>query len=341
MTRPPIFMGAALAVTVAALLLSLSTGASALAPAQVIGALTAFDADSYDHYVVVYQRLPRALIAIYVGSLMACAGAVLQGLTRNPLASPATLGVNAGATLFVVGGAYLFHFGPSAQGAAALMGGTLGFAGSLFLARFTGLARDPRGLSLILSGALVSMLLLGIANAFLLADPARRTDFLGWITGNINHVYAERLYDVWWIGALSLAALLFLARPLTLISLGIDKAASAGVPVFWVRRGAFAAVMLGASSAVAICGPVGFVGLVVPHIVRPFVGSAMRWLLPASALVGASLCLLADVVARRAFAPFTLHTGVVMDLLGGVAFALIVHRVYLAPRRGRAAEGTP
>jgi iron complex transport system permease protein len=313
--------------------LSLSVGRGSMRPLLTLEALLRFDPGNYEHHVVVYQRLPRALIAIHVGALMACGGAVLQTLTTNPLASPSTLGINAGATAFVVAGAYLFGFDLEAQGLAALVGAIVGFLSCLAVARLAGLSRDPRRLSLILSGALMSMLFMGIAHALLLSDPARRSDFLDWITGNINHVYVDRLATFWWIGAGSFAGLLVLSRPLTLIMLGPDKAASAGVPVDTVVRLSLLTVAVGSGSAVAICGPIGFVGIVVPHLVRPLVGAGLGALLPTCALIGASICLLADLCARSLFQPYQLHTGVLLDLLGGLVFALIVKRFYLTRER--------
>lgn len=315
----------------AVLLASLVIGATSIPASTVFASFLHFDETDYDHYVVLYQRLPRAGIAIYSGALMAGGGLVLQGLTRNPLASPSTLGINAGATLFVVAGAYLFNLGLPSQGIAALVGGVFGFLACQAVARLAGGAKDPRGLSLILSGALVSMLFIGLANALLLSDAARRTEFLGWVTGNINHIYADRLMAVWPIGIVAFIGLFVLARPLTLMALGEEKAASVGVNVKWTARLALACVMFGAASAVAICGPVGFVGLVIPHVVRPLVGVNFRLSLPAAALLGALACLLADIMARQAFAPYVLHTGVLLDLLGGVVFALIVKRYYLTP----------
>ena len=329
------------ALTAAAVLLlavsffaNLSVGTITIPWTDIVSAFFRFDPDNYGHYVVFYQRLPRALIAIYVGATMAIGGVVLQDLTRNPLASPSTLGINAGATVFVIAGVFLFDLSVPAQGMAALAGGVAGFLGCLAVARMADQSRDPRGLALILSGALVSMLLVSIANAFLLSDPTRRTDFLGWVTGNINHVYADRLALFWWIGVIAFATLLLLARPLALITLGPEKAASAGVNVSMVSRLALTAVMLAAASAVAICGPVGFVGLVVPHIVRPLAGGRIGLALPAGGLVGGIICLLADLAARMAFAPYVLHTGLLMDLIGGLIFALIVKRYYLTPGAG-------
>lgn len=331
MRRPLLVLAVAAIALAAALCANLSFGASPIPAAEIVRAIVHFDDANYDHYVVLFQRLPRAAIAAFVGAVMACGGAVLQGLTRNPLAAPSILGINAGATLFVVAGVILFDISAGTQGIAAIAGGLFGFGSCLVVARLAGLSGDPRGLALILSGAIVSMFYVGIANALLLASPARRSDFMSWVTGNINHVYADRLADFWWIAAVSLAGLMLLARPLTLITLGAEKAASAGVNVAMVTRLALTAVVVSASAAVAVCGPVGFVGLIVPHMVRPFVGETFRFALPVNALAGATVCLVADLTARTAFAPHVLHTGLMMDLVGGGVFALLVRRFYLVP----------
>jgi len=328
--------GVVAALLLLGFLINLAIGATYIALPEVISALVAFDPDDFNHYAVVYQRLPRALIAAYVGAMMASSGLVTQGMLRNPLAAPSIIGINAGATLFVVTGAFIFDLGIAAQGGAALAGAAAGLVSCLAVARLAGGDRDPRGLSFILAGGLVSMLYVALSNAILLSDPARRSDFLGWITGNINHVYADRLYQVWGLGAASFVVLLILARPLTLIMFGAEKAASVGVNVVWTRRLAFAAVLAAAGSAVAICGPVGFVGLVVPHMVRPLVGARFSAALPASASLGALVCLLADLIAGQAFQPYVLHTGIVMDLVGGLIFILIVKRYYLASNAGSA-----
>ncbi|MBE9638700.1 FecCD family ABC transporter permease [Salipiger mangrovisoli] len=323
--------GAALALLLAAAVASLSLGATPIAPREVLRALVAFDAESVDHFVVLSQRLPRALIAVYAGAVLAAGGAVMQGITGNPLASPSTLGVSAGAMLGMLVSVFGFGAGLAGQGGAALAGGFGGFALTLAVARLTGLGPDPRGVPLILSGALTGMLLAGVSGTLLLTDPARRAEYLSWLAGNINHFYADRLAVFWPLGLASGLILLALARPLTLIGLGRERAEALGVPVRRVSRAGLAAVVLGASSATAICGPVGFVGLVVPHLVRPVTGAHLARLLPVSALVGAALCLLSDVLARRAFAPFTLHTGVLLDLVGGVCFGTLVYRLYLRP----------
>ncbi len=312
-------------------------GAGSVSLSDAVRVLSTADPQSFGETVVLYQRLPRALIAIYVGSVTACSGLVFQGVVRNPLASPSTLGVNAGATLFVVIGVFVFGLDISAQGFAALIGAFAGLAVSLFVARIAQGDEAGGGLALILAGALVSMLFMGITSAFLLSNPLQRSELLNWVTGNINHVYVDRLYAFWWIGALSLILLGAIARPLTLVLLGREKAESAGVNVSLTTRSALIAAVAASGSAVAICGPIGFIGLIVPHILRPVLGSGLSYLLPASAILGACICLLADIGARLALQPYVIHTSVIMDLIGGVVFVVIVKRYYLSSSRMRTA----
>lgn len=314
---------------------NLCLGTQIIPPAEVLIALIAPDPNNYDHFIILTQRVPRMWIAIYTGGVMAVAGAVLQSLSRNPIASPQVLGINSGAALFVVVGVVIFgvplNGAQGLQAGLALLGGITGFAGSILIARAAVVSSDPRGLGLILSGAILSMLFSGMANALLLTDPNLRAEMLNWLAGNINHVYVDRLYHLWWLGTGSTLVLLFLARPLTLVSLGHDTASAAGVAVLPVTLGAVSAVVLGSSSAVAICGPIGFVGLVIPHMVRPFTGNVLTRQLPVCALGGAGLCLWADVAARLAFRPYVLNTGVMMDLLGGLVFVWVVRRHYFRP----------
>lgn len=309
--------------------MNLTIGPTAIDPADILAALVAFDAENFDHFIVAYQRLPHALIAAYVGAVMAMGGTVLQGVTRNPLSSPASLGINAGATMFIVISVFVFDLGMYAQGVFGLVGAIFGFVCCVFLTRLTGAKAVGSGLSFIISGALVSMLFFGISNALLLSDPAKRSDYLGWISGNINHVYADRLYLMAVIGGIATLVLLYIARSLTLVTLGREKAASMGVNVTRTSWIAVMCVVLGSGSATAICGPIGFAGLIVPHIVRPIFGDSFSINLPASALLGALVVLLADIMARSAFTPFVVHTGIIMDLIGGAVFVYIVRRYYV------------
>jgi iron complex transport system permease protein len=311
-------------------MVSLSVGAVWISPQEVIKALVSFDPTQYHHTLIQYQRMPRVLIALYCGAVMAVSGVILQGLTRNPLASPSTLGINAGAMTATLLCVFYSDFGLVAQGVFAILGGCLAFFAASLMAKSISGTKEVLGVSLVLSGVLISMLLAGIANAILLSDPTRRTDFLNWAVGNISHVYVERLSAFYPIGLVSIVALMALARPLSLLLLGHEKAASMGVSTPWLTRIAFIAVVLGASSAVAVCGPIAFIGLMIPHIVRPVVGAKFTRTLPACALVGAVLCVLADLIARTIIAPYLLNTGLVMDLVGGVFFVWVVRHYYLS-----------
>ncbi|MFD1710586.1 FecCD family ABC transporter permease [Ottowia flava] len=313
------------------MLLSLMLGATHYGWRQVAAALLAFDDADYDQSVIVLQRLPRALMAMFAGAATACAGAVLQAMLRNPLASPSLLGVSSGAAMCVLLVAAALPGAIDWQGLAAMAGGCLGLLASMAVARWVGsVDGNGRGLSLVLAGALVSMFCTAIANALMLTDPQRRDAFMHWLLGNINHVYADRLAQFWPLGCAGMMLLLVLARPLTLLSLGEDKAAAAGVNVPLLSRLALLGVALACSAAVAVCGPLGFVGLAVPHMVRPVMGAALTRLLPGCMLSGALVCLLADMAARTVFAPHALHTGVLLELCGGLAFIAIVRRIYVA-----------
>lgn len=322
------FLAAAAGFLFACVVLNLSFGSKNIPMADVIQALFAFDEKNYDHFIILFQRSPRALIACYVGASMAICGAVLQGLTRNPLASPSLLGVNSGATLFVIAIGIYMSVPEAWHGLLAFAGGLFGYFSCLTLARIAGIANDPRNLSLILAGAVISILYGAIANALVLADPGLRFDMLGWVTGNINHAYVERLQQIWPIGAVGALTVFALGAPLTLIMLGQEKAQSTGVNVALVSNIAIFASVGAAAAAVSICGPIGFVGLVVPHIVRPFAGAHFSLSLPANAMMGAAFVLIADLIARIAFAPFVLHTAVVLELVGGLVFIFIVKRFY-------------
>ncbi|WP_340620087.1 FecCD family ABC transporter permease [Xenorhabdus siamensis] len=309
---------------------SLSFGVNIASVSQIYAALTQSEPQDYEQAVILYQRLPRALISVYVGAVMACSGLVFQGLIRNPLASSSTLGINAGATLFVIIGAISFGFDLTLQGIAALVGGLFGFLSSLAVSRLAGVNGVSRNLLLILSGTLIAMLYLGISNAVLLAYPALRTEYLSWLAGAINHAYITRLHHFWWFGILALMVLLLLARPLTLILLGYEKALSIGANAMLVSHIALISAIVASSSAVAICGPIGFVGLVVPHIVKPLVGQNFMLSLPACALTGASVCLIANLCAQTLFQPYVIHTGILMDFLGGLFFIWIIRKRYLS-----------
>ena len=320
--------------------ISLSWGNHFSSPLTVFQSLFTTPISSYEQAAIIYQRLPRALIALYAGAILATSGLVFQTLIRNPLASSSSLGVNAGATFFVVASALIFNVPLSYQAIFALLGGISGFLLCFAIARLARQSGNSQnsnayGLALILSGTLVAMLLIGLSNALLLAYPARRSEFLSWIAGNINHVYIDRLYQFWWIGGLSFCMIFLLTKPLTLILLGNDKAISMGVRVTFISRLALTLAIISSSAAVAVCGPISFIGLVVPHMIRPLVGQNFKFTFPASALLGAILCLIASLLSQNLFTPFIINTGVILDLLGGLVFILLIRKFYILPAKAR------
>ncbi|MEM8775619.1 MAG: iron ABC transporter permease [Pseudomonadota bacterium] len=309
--------------------LSLNYGAAPVSTEKIFAAVFQTDANDFEHFVIKEQRLPRILIAGFVGAMMAAGGAVLQTILANPLASPALLGITSGTTLFVV----VFGFGlalpTTLHAPIAAAGGLFGFLSCLLVARFAAYGPDPRHLTLILSGAIVSIFYSAITQAILLSNAGLRHAALSWTSGNINHFYIDRLHVLWPIGLLCLVILLILSRPIMLVSISDEKASSAGVSADKLKFVSFALVVVGCSSAVAVCGPIAFIGLVVPHVVRPFVGAHLGRLLPVSIIVGSTFCVAADLVARFVFAPLVVNTSVILNLVGGLFFILLVRRFYL------------
>ena len=270
-------------------------------------------------------RLPRALVAALVGAALGAAGAVTQGLLRNPMAEPGVLGVSAGAAAAAVLG---FSLGLDAAGlwvtpTLAAIGGAITFALLLQLTRAT-----PRMSTLLLSGIAISAMC-GAATTLLLALDTERWDLgikvVRWLMGS----FEGRSWDHLAAALVPVAAGLFIAlwlRPnLDALTLGGDTAASLGVDLAATRRLALLSVALLVGTATASCGVIGFVGLVVPHVVRLVAGAGHRRLVPASALGGAAALLLVDV-ASRAVTEIVIPPGVVTALLGGPLFLwLLLH----------------
>lgn len=308
----------------AALLLSLMAGQVWMTPAEVVRALLP-GGDGLARLILVDIRLPRALLGVLVGGILALSGAVLQGLLRNPLADPGILGVSSGASL---GAVIAIHYGIGtgvslAPPLFALAGA--GAAAGLALV----LARGGGTLALILAGAAISALAgAAVSLALNLApNPYAAFEITTWLLGSL----ADRSWDhVALAGPFVLAggAALALTGPaLDALGLGEQQAESLGVDVRRTRLLALAGTALGVGAATAVTGAVGFVGLVAPHLVRPLVGhSPGRTLLPAT-LAGAVLVTLADIVARTVRYGPELKLGVLTSLVGAPFFLWLVIRM--------------
>jgi iron complex transport system permease protein len=310
------------AVTVAALVLAPLLGSTPIRLARVFDRSVPW-AENVDAQIFFVARLPRVLAAALVGATLAASGVVLQALLRNPLATPFTLGVSAGAAL----GAMLVM-------AAGLDVGTLGvssvplasFAGSILATALVyALARSQsRGLStnvLLLAGVTLnsffSALILFVQY---LSDFTQAFRTVRWLMGDLDVGSYAPIVAALPLVLVSLAAFGVLARSLNLLSLGADAAAARGVDVGRAERIAFLSASLATGAAVSLAGPIGFIGIVVPHLVRLMVGSDHRVVLPASLLTGAAFLIACDVVSRTAFAPLELPIGIVTAMIGGPFF---------------------
>jgi iron complex transport system permease protein len=315
-------------------LLLLTLVAAPLMGTTSISLARAFDraipfADNSDAQIFFVARLPRIMAAALVGGSLALAGAIFQALLRNPLATPDTLGVSSGAAL----GAMLaiaFHFDFAIGGLSSVSLSSLaGAIGALAIVYMLATARR-RGLSttvLLLAGvtmtAFFSALTLFVQYMSDFADTFRA---VRWLMGALDVGSYTPLLAALPLMAIAFVMMAALPRPLDLISLGADAAAARGVNVQRAERLALVSASLVTGAAVSISGPVAFVGLVVPHIVRLVVGSDHRLVLPASALFGATFLIACDLIARTMFAPIELPVGIVTAIIGGPFFLWLLVR---------------
>lgn len=274
---------------------------------------------------VVAVRVPRTVLAVLAGAALGLAGAVMQGITRNPLADPGILGVNAGAAMAVVMG--IAWFGMETLGAfiwTAILGAGLA---ACFVYAVGSLGRGgATPLKLALAGAATS-----IASAsFTVAIILPRNDIAGgvrsWQIGGIGGASFDAILPCLPFLVAGLILCLLSARSLNLLALGDDAAAGLGARVAWVRGGAALGAVLLCGATTAICGPIGFVGLVVPHLCRLLVGVDHRWLLPFSALTGGILLIVADVAGRFIARPSEMDVGIVTAFVGAPVFIWIVRK---------------
>ncbi len=271
-------------------------------------------------------RFPRVLLAGLVGGTLAYSGAAYQGVFRNPLADPYLLGVAAGAglaaTVVIVSPLPLTYARVSVITLAAFGGALAAVAVTYSLARMSGAARAP---TLILTGVAVSALATAVISYLMLRNQRDSISILSWLMGGFNDAGWHKM---WFIlpYALPAAGVVFLhGRLLNVLQLDEEEAGQLGVNVERTRLAVLVAASLAAAAAVAVAGIIGFVGLVVPHMVRLLVGPDFRRLLPLSALLGAAFLILADTAARTLISPSELPVGVVTALLG-VPFFLYLLR---------------
>ncbi|MGK6316407.1 FecCD family ABC transporter permease [Neorhizobium sp. DT-125] len=270
-------------------------------------------------------RIPRTLLAVLAGAALGLAGAIMQGVTRNPLADPGILGVNMGASLAVVVGVAWFGI---ASADAYIWTAILGAGGAaVFVYTIGSLGRGgATPLKLALAGAATSVAFSSMVIAVVLPRADIAGGIRSWQVGGVGGATFERILPVLPFLAVGFAISLLSARKLNSLALGDELAAGLGERVALARAvAAFGAILL-CGATTAVCGPIGFLGLIVPHLCRLLVGVDHRWLLPFSALGGACLLLVADIVGRIVARPAELDVGIVTALVGAPFFIWIVRR---------------
>ncbi|OKH37859.1 iron ABC transporter permease [[Phormidium ambiguum] IAM M-71] len=304
------------------LVYSITLGAKDIPLGTILESFTTFD-NSFDHLVIQTVRLPRSLMAMAVGAALAVSGALMQGLTRNPLAETGILGIEAGGALAVV--VVLFIFGSSSLTLYAMVA----FLGAAIAAvSVYGLGTLARGgatpLNLTVAGAAMTAFISSITTGILIVSQRTLEEIRFWLAGSLAGRDSNLFIQVLPFMAIGLVLALLLGKQITILSLGEEVAKGLGQKTVWIKVLTAISVVLLAGSSVAIAGPIGFIGLVVPHTVRFFIKTDYRWILPYSALLGAILLLVSDIAARILIKPQELPVGVMTAIVGAPVF------VYLA-----------
>lgn len=324
-SRNMLLPGLALAVVllVITLLWSITLGAADITPQVVFEALFNFDQTQFDHLIIQTVRLPRVLASALVGAGLAVAGAIMQGLTRNPLADSGILGINAGAAFAVVMTVYLLGSPSlSVYAIAALIGAAI--AGVIVYGLGSMGSGGPTPLRLTLAGVILTAFVASLTTAILIQDQETLDQIRFWTAGSLAGREMPLLVQTAPIVLVGIIGSMLISRQITTISLGEDIAKGLGQNTLVVKIIAAVMVVLLAGGSVALAGPIGFVGLIIPHVARFIAGVDYRWIIPYSALLGAVLVTVADVAARIVLRPQELPVGIMMALLGAPFF------IYLA-----------
>ncbi|MEM1130156.1 MAG: iron ABC transporter permease [Pseudomonadota bacterium] len=314
-----------------AAILSLSVGATTVSLGTLLAALSGAELEAVEKVVLFDIRLPRLVIGILVGASLAVSGAVMQGLFRNPLADPGLVGVSAGAGLgailaIVLGaGSAVFAFaGMYLVPLAAFFGG---WGSTLVLYRVSTRRGRTSVATMLLAGIALGALAGAVSGVLVYkADDAQLRDLTFWGLGSLAGATWTKVIAAGPIILAALAVTPFLARGLNGLALGEAAAHHMGLPVQRVKNAAILSVAAATGAAVAVSGGIGFVGIVVPHLLRLATGPDHRMLLPNAALLGASLLVGADVISRVIIAPAELPIGIVTAILGAPVFLWILLR---------------
>ena len=320
-------LGALMGLLLVFVVAALFVGSAALSPGAVMRALAGrAERESVEAIVTLGLRLPRVLVAVLAGGALAVAGVAFQGLTRNPLAEPSVLGVTSGAAFGVVL-AQILGLGAGVADAVAVaafaFGGALLAAVSVYL-----IALSPGGLAvqtLLLAGVIVGIFFSSAITVVIsIVDFNRLGGVIHWLLGNLAPVPAGSLALFAVLAAAGFALILRSARELNLLALGEEAALQLGVDAERLKRRVFLAAALLTGTVVAFTGPIGFVGLIVPHVLRGVVGQDNRLLVPTALVGGGAFLLAADTLARNIVAPAELSVGVITAFCGAPFFVWVL-----------------
>lgn len=302
-------------------LASIAIGAKQLSLGEVWHGL--FESSGTYGDVVVDDRISRTVLGLLAGAALGLAGAVLQALTRNPLADPGLLGINAGASAAVVTAITFF-------GVTSLSGyvwfAFLGAAAVGAMVWFLGGSRGATPVRLALAGTAISAALYGYLQAVMIMDNAALNKMRFWTVGSLTSATDSTIKQVLPFLVVGVVLALALARPLNAMEMGDDTAKALGANLNRTRVLSMLAATVLCGAATAACGPIVFVGLMVPHVVRSFTGPDLRWILPYAAVLSPVLLLGADVLGRTVTRPAELQVGIVTAILGGPVFIFLVRR---------------
>jgi|SRR5680860_317725 len=305
--------------------MSLAYGSRATPLSTPLDMLLGYDAIDNDHLAVLTVRLPRTVIGLLVGASLGLAGAVIQGVTRNPLADPGLLGVNAGAAFgIVVAISVLSVTTPSGYVLFGILGAAIASAVVFVIASIGRDGATP--VKLALAGAALTAVVGSLTTAVLLSDQATFDQYRFWAVGTLSGRDLDDTAALAPFFAVGMVAALASGRMLNGLAMGEDLARALGHRIGWSRALAGVSVMLLCGTATSLAGPIAFIGLTVPHLARFIAGPDYRWVLPYSMLLAPILLLTADVLGRLVPGPGELQVGIVVAFLGGPVFIALVRR---------------
>jgi iron complex transport system permease protein len=309
--------------------LSIAVGPRSIEVSAVAEALAGGGGDSIDETVVRDIRVPRTLLGLLVGAALGLSGALLQGVTRNPLADPSIMGLSAGAAAFVVAGIALLEIRELSGYVWLALAGTAAAALLVYAIASAG-ADGPTPVKLALAGAAVAAGLWSVTTGVVMSNTDALAELRLWQVGSLAGRNMPVLEQVAPFLAVGLVLALVLGRSLNALALGESQAHALGQRVGLARGAVLVAVAILCGAATAACGPIVFVGLIVPHAARALCGPDYRWILPYSLLLAPAILLAADVIGRLVMRPGELEVGVVLGVLGAPFFVALVRYRSLA-----------